>query len=177
MARLGSSQPVDLRLSLDEIAEGFDLSQFGAAPTKFDAEDLWPLTRGDLQARPYDAVASTIRALGVPDDLAPQFWDVARENIDKLDDLGAWWALCRDGATPVIADEDRDFIAQAMALLPPPPYGPTAWKDWTEAVKSATGRKGKGLFMPLRLALTGQARGPDMGALMPLLQRVPAREA
>ena len=175
MARLGSSQPVELRLTLDEIADGFDLAQFGAAPTKFDAEDLWPLTRADLQARPYAAVAERIAGLGVPDDMAPHFWDVARENISKLDDLEGWWALCRDGAEPVIAPEDAEFVAQAMELLPPPPYGPEAWKDWTGAVKAATGRKGKGLFMPLRLALTGQAQGPDMGALMPLLQKVRAK--
>ncbi len=176
MARLGSSQPVELRRALDEIAEGFDLAQFGSAPTKFDAEDLWPLTRADLQARPYADVADTIAALGVPEALAPQFWDVARENITRLDDLSGWWALCRDGAEPDIAPEDADFVAEALRLLPPPPYSPTAWKDWTDAVKSATGRKGKGLFMPLRKALTGRPHGPDMGALMPLLQRVPALE-
>lgn len=175
MARLGSNQPVELRMTLDEIADGFDLSQFGSAPTKFDPEDLWPLTRADLQARPFAAVADQIAALGVPDALAPQFWDVARENIGTLDDLGAWWALCRDGAEPVIAPEDAEFVAQALDLLPPPPYGAQAWQDWTGAVKAATGRKGKGLFMPLRLALTGQARGPEMGALMPLLQRVRAK--
>lgn len=176
MARLGSSQPVELRMTLDEIADGFDLGQFGAAPTKFDAEDLWPLTRADLQARPYEVVADQIAALGVPDDLAPQFWQVARENITRLDDLADWWALCRDGATPDIAPEDAEFVAEALHLLPPPPYGPSAWKDWTDAVKAATGRKGKGLFMPLRKALTGQAHGPDMGALMPLLQKVAARD-
>ena len=176
LARLGSSQPVELRMTLDEIAEGFDLSQFGSAPTKFDPEDLWPLTRSDLQARPYTAVADQITALGVPETIAPQFWEVARENIGKLDDLGAWWALCRDGAEPEIAPEDADFVEQALRLLPPPPYGPEAWKDWTGAVKEATGRKGKGLFMPLRKALTGQAHGPDMSALMPLLQRVRALE-
>ena len=176
MARLGSSQPVELRLSLDEIAEGFDLDQFGAAPTKFDAEDLWPLTRADLQARPFSAVADEIAALGVPDEIAEQFWSVARENITRLDDLRDWWALCRDGARPEIAPEDADFVAEALTLLPPPPYGADAWKDWTTAVKQATGRKGKGLFMPLRKALTGRAHGPDMAALMPLLQRVPALE-
>ncbi len=176
MARLGSSQPVELRMTLDEIAEGFDLSQFGSAPTKFDAEDLWPLTRSDLQGRPFAAVADQIMALGVPEAIAPQFWEVARENIGKLDDLGAWWALCRDGAEPEIAPEDAEFVEQALRLLPPPPYGPEAWKDWTGAVKDATGRKGKGLFMPLRKALTGQAHGPDMSALMPLLQRVRALE-
>ena len=176
MARLGSSQPVELRMSLDEIAEGFALDQFGSAPTKFDAQDLWPLTRADLQTRPYEAVADQIAALGVPSELGAQFWQVARENITRLDDLGAWWALCRDGAAPDIAPEDAEFVAQALTLLPPPPYGPDAWSDWTSAVKAATGRKGKGLFMPLRKALTGQAHGPDMSALMPLLQRIPARD-
>ncbi len=175
MARLGSSQPVALRATLDEIVDSFDMAQFGAAPTRFDPAELWPLTRADLQARPYAAVADTLRGLGVPDAIAPQFWDVMRENITTLDDLAGWWALCRDGAAPVIGPEDADFVAQALALLPPPPYGPTAWADWTAAVKAATGRKGKALFMPLRKALTGQERGPDMAALMPLLQRVPAR--
>lgn len=173
MARLGSSQPVELRANLDEIAEGFDLSQFGAAPTKFDAEDLWPLTRQHVQALPLAAVQDHLDRLGVPADLAPGFWAVARENITRLADLDGWWTLCRDGATPLIEPGDEAFIAEALPLLPPRPWGPTAWADWTGAVKAATGRKGKALFMPLRKALTGMDHGPDMAALMPLLQRVP----
>ena len=175
MARLGSSQPVELRADLDEIAAGFDLSHFGAAPTKFDAEDLWPLTRAHVQALPLEAVAGKLAALGVPDDLAASFWTVARENITRIDDLDGWWKLCRDGAEPDIAPEDAEFVAEALKLLPPPPYGPDAWSSWTAQVKEATGRKGKSLFMPLRKALTGQAQGPDMAALMPLLQKVPGR--
>ncbi|KPQ08167.1 MAG: glutamate--tRNA ligase [Rhodobacteraceae bacterium HLUCCA12] len=175
MARLGSSQPVELRASLDEIADGFDLSQFGAAPTKFDPADLWPLTRAHVQSLPFDAVADRLAALGVPDALAPDFWAVARENITRLDDLEAWWILCRDGAAPVIAPEDAEFVAEAAKLLPPPPYGPDSWAEWTAAVKAATGRKGKALFMPLRRALTGRDHGPDMSSLMPLLQKVPLR--
>jgi glutamyl-tRNA synthetase len=175
MARLGSSQPVELRADLDEIAEGFDLSQFGAAPTKFDAEDLWPLTRAHVQALPYERMAEPLAELGVPAEIAPAFWEVARQNITTRDEVAGWWALCRDGADPLVADEDKDFVAQAMTLLPAPPYGPTAWSDWTAAVKDATGRKGKGLFMPLRKALTGMDHGPDMGALMPLMQKVPGK--
>ena len=174
MARLGSNQPVQLRMSLDELAEGFDLSQFGASPTKFDAEDLWPLTRERNQHLPYDAVRERIAALGVPDDLAERFWSVARQNITRLDDLGEWWTLMRDGAEPVIAPEDAEFVAQALAMLPPRPWTETTWGEGTNAVKAATGRKGKGLFMPLRKALTGMDHGPEMGELMPLLQRVPA---
>lgn len=175
MARLGSSQPVELRANLDEIAETFDLSQFGAAPTKFDAEDLWPLTRTHVHGLPVEAVAETLAELGVPADQMLAFWEVARLNVTRLADVEQWWSLCRDGAQPMIAEEDAEFVAQALEMLPPMPFGPTAWADWTGAVKAATGRKGKGLFMPLRKALTGLDHGPDMGSLMPLLQKVPGR--
>ena len=174
MARLGSSQPVALRASLDEIAEGFELGQFGAAPTKFDAEDLWPLTREHNQNLPFAAVRQQIAALGVPDGLAERFWTVASQNITKIEDLEAWWLLCRDGAEPMIDDEDREFVAQAMSMLPALPFTDTSWSEWTSAVKEASGRKGKGLFMPLRQALTGQSSGPEMAELMPLLQKVRA---
>lgn len=173
MARLGSNQPVALRMSLDELAEGFDLSQFGASPTKFDAEDLWPLTRERNQHLPYESVRDRIAAMGVPDEIAPRFWAVARQNITRLDDLSEWWTLMRDGARPAVAPEDAEFVAQALALLPPRPWTDATWGEWTAAVKAATGRKGKGLFMPLRKALTGMDHGPEMAGLMPLLQKIP----
>ena len=171
MARLGSADPVELRTSLDEIIDGFDVSRFGAAPTKFDAEDLKPLTARCVAALPFADVAPQIASLGVPDALAPQFWEVVRENIATRAEMADWWALFRDGATPQIAEEDRDFVTQAFALLPPHPYGPDTWAIWTTAVKDATGRKGRGLFMPLRHAVTGRERGPEMADVLPLLQK------
>lgn len=173
MARLGSSQPVVLAGSIDELAEGFDLSQFGSAPTKFDEADLYPLTARILQDTPLSAVAGEIAELGVPEALAADFWNVARANITTKADLGPWWALFRDGATPVVDAEDRDFIVQAFAMLPDPPYDGETWANWTNAVKEATGRKGKTLFMPLRKAVTGQDKGPEMADVMRLLQRKP----
>jgi len=175
MARLGSSDPVELRNDMAQLIDGFDIERFGSAPTKFDVEDLFPLTGRYLQALAVEDVASDIRALGVPDDKAALFWDVTRENITTLSDLEGWWQMFSEGAEPVIADEDRDFIAEAMALLPEDGFDETTWGTWTNAVKEQTGRKGKTLFMPLRLALTGQARGPEMAAVMPLLQVVKAR--
>ncbi|MTJ04878.1 MAG: glutamate--tRNA ligase [Sediminimonas qiaohouensis] len=175
MARLGSSDPVELRGSVDELVEGFDITRFGAAPTKFDERDLFPLTARHLQTLGLADVAEDIAALGVPDDQAARFWAVTRENITTRADLRAWWEMCRDGAEPVIDEEDRDFVAQAMALLPEPPFDEGTWAAWTAQVKEATGRKGRGLFMPLRKALTGQAHGPEMAQLMPLLQKVRAR--
>lgn len=175
MARLGSSDPVELRSDMNELIEGFDISRFGAAPTKFDAGDLVPLTARYLQSLPYDAVADKVAELGVPEDKAEQFWQVARENINTLADLEGWWVLFRDGADPVIDDEDKEFVAQALALLPEGPYDADSWSQWTTAVKEATGRKGRALFMPLRKALTGQSHGPDMSQVLPLLQVIRAK--
>ena len=175
MARLGSSDSVELRTDMVELIDGFDINRFGAAPTKFDVQDLFPLTARYLQGLPLDAVQSRIDDLGVPADKAAAFWDMARENITTLADLETWSTLCREGAEPLIDDEDRDFITQAMTLLPEGPYDADTWGTWTKAVKEATGRKGKGLFMPLRKAVTGMQRGPDMSTLMSLMQVVRAK--
>ncbi|ABG30868.1 glutamate--tRNA ligase 1 [Roseobacter denitrificans] len=175
MARLGSSDPVELQTDMADLIEGFDISRFGSAPTKFDADDLYPLTARYLAGLPLADVAGDLSAAGVPDDMAAQFWDVTRENITTLKDIGPWWTLMRDGAEPQIDDEDREFVAEALALLPDGPFDATTWGTWTAAVKEKTGRKGRALFMPLRKALTGQSHGPDMSGLMPLLQVVKAR--
>ena len=173
MARLGSSDPVELRGSVAEIVAGFDLSKFGASPTKFDDADLDPLTARVLAAKPLDQVADHIRAAGVPDALAAQFWAVVHDNIGTLADLPGWWAMFSTGATGLVDAEDREFITQALTLLPEPPYDAGTWAAWTDAVKQATGRKGKQLFMPLRKAVTGRERGPEMHDVMALMQVKP----
>ncbi|WP_085307789.1 glutamate--tRNA ligase [Planktotalea arctica] len=175
LARLGSSQPVELRTSMEELIEGFDISQFGSAPTKFDADDLYPLTARYNHTLALADVVDRIAGLGIPADQAARFWDVARENITVLSDLSEWAELAQNGADPLIDAGDEDFIAQAMAMLPSGPYTDATWGEWTSAVKDATGRKGKALFMPLRKAVTGRERGPDMAALMPLLQVIKAK--
>ena len=175
LARLGSSDPVELRTDMGELIDGYDITKFGSAPTKFDVQDVYPLTGRYLQALPLADVAEDVAALGVPDAMAEAFWNVCRDNIETLNDLKDWWALCQDGAEPVIDAEDADFVAEALTLLPDGPYDEASWSSWTSAVKEATGRKGRGLFMPLRKALTGMDHGPDMSALMPLLQTIRAR--
>jgi len=174
MARLGSSKPVELATSMQDLIDGFDVGSFGSAPTKFDAEDLFPLTRAYVQSLPFEAVADKVAALGVPADEAEAFWAVAKGNITVLDDLAEWSVLFRDGAEPLIEPEDAEFITQAVALLPPRPWTHATWGEWTEAVKAATGRKGKALYMPLRKAMTGRVNGPEMADVMPLLKVVRA---
>ena len=170
MARLGSSDPIELRQGHEEIVAGFDLSKFGPAPTKFDEADLGPLTQRLIAGMPFDALKGQILAAGVPADRAEAFWAAVRENLATRADIAMWWEFFRTGATPLVAAEDEGFVRDAFALLPPPPYGPETWGDWTRAAQAATGRKGKGLFMPLRKAVTGREKGPEMAGVMPLLQ-------
>jgi len=175
LARLGSSDPIELRGVMEDIISGFDLTKFGSAPTKFDEADLIPITAKYLQGLDLVDVAEEVALIGVPADKAEDFWNVVRTNISTLKDLGSWWELTKNGAIPEIDLEDQEFIVQAMAMLPEGPFDTTTWGTWTAEVKQATGRKGKGLFMPLRKALTGMSHGPDMGALLPLLQKIPRK--
>ena len=173
MARLGSSDPVELRSTHQELLEGFDISKFGSAPTKFDAEDLKPLTARVVQGLDVPDVADILTTAGVPADLQGAYWHAVRGNIATRAEAAAWWPVLQGDVTPIVADEDRDFVKQAFELLGEPPYDTGTWASWTNAVKEATGRKGKALFMPLRLAVTGQARGPEMADVMPLLTKKP----
>ena len=170
LARLGSSLPVEVITDMDDLVAAFEIGQFGLAPTKFDAEELKLHSAKTLRALPADAVAPRLAEIGVPAPERAAFWAAIGPNIEIFDDTLDWWTLCRDGVTPAIAPEDTDFVAAAMDLLPPKPWTPETWGTWTQAVKAASGRKGKGLFLPLRRALTGRDKGPEMAALMPLMR-------
>ncbi len=166
LARIGSSAPVEPRASLSEVIEGFDLGQFGAAPTVFDAENLSAMNQKVLRVAPFAEVADRLATLGVGGGEA--FWLAVRENVGTLAEARDWWDIVQGRAAPEIDGEDADFIRAALRLLPQQPWDGESWKAWTGAVKAATGRKGRALFMPLRKALTGRESGPDMAVLMPL---------
>ena len=164
LARLGSSQPVEPVASLQEAADNFDISTFGLSPTKVTPDELKLLSARMLHETPFEALGGRL-------EIDPGLWGAIRPNLNRLSDAADWMAVAEGPVEPVVADEDRDFVAQAMEMLPPQPWDAESWKAWTSAVKDATGRKGKGLFLPLRRALTGRDHGPDMGAFMPYLKR------
>lgn len=172
LARLGSSDPVEPRLSLAEMTEGFDLARFGRAPAHFDPAELEILNAKILHHTPYAAVSDRLEALGLEEE---RLWNALRPNLVKLEDVAPWLEiLAGRRPEPELAEEDRAFVREAFSLLPTLPWDAGMWKAWTEAVKAQSGRKGKALFMPLRLALTGREHGPDMAALAPFFTAAPA---
>ncbi len=166
LARLGTADPVEPQTTLDALVEGFAIDRFGRAAAKFDPEELRTLSARILHQLPFEAVADRLRALGL-EEAGADFWHAVRPNIGRLAEAADWWRVVRGPVTPVVSDPS--FLAGAAALLPPAPWDQGTWRAWTTAVKDATGARGKALFMPLRLALTGLDHGPDLGELLPLI--------
>ena len=169
-ALLGTSDSIHPCIDYRELIDGFDLAKLSRAPARFDENELRGLNARLLHMLPFAAVESRL-AHG---DQA--FWLAVRGNLTTLADAQYWWTIVAGAITPVVAAEDRDFIAAAARLLPPSPWNGETWKAWTEAVKAETGRKGKGFFMPLRQALTGLDHGPELALLLPLIGRERAME-
>jgi glutamyl-tRNA synthetase len=164
-ALLGTSDNIHPCADHAELVEGFALDKLSRAPARFDEAELLNLNAKLLHHLPWDAVKDRL-----PGD-TEAFWLAVRGNIERLSDAEVWRNVVNGDVTPVVAPEDAEFVATAKGLLPPSPWDATTWKTWTEAAKAATGRKGKPLFMPLRLALTGLDHGPELAQLLPLIGR------
>jgi glutamyl-tRNA synthetase len=163
IAKLGTSEALEAAPSLAALADGFDFTKMGRSPTRYDPADLARLNAAILHAMPYETARPRLQALDA--DLGEAFWTAVRANLGFFGDVAEWAQVVRGPITPII--EDRAFLDAARELLPED----LNWQAWVEAVKAATGAKGRGLFMPLRQALTGKDHGPDMGSLLGLIGR------
>jgi glutamyl-tRNA synthetase len=167
VASLGLSEAPELAASMAEIAARFDLGKLSRAPARFDEMELEDLNARLLHGTDYNAVAERLRAFELKD--AQAFWIAVRGNIRRFGDAADWAQVVRGSVRPVI--EDAGLCLTARDLAPPEPWGADTWGTWTASVREATGQKGRSLFHPLRLALTGREAGPDMRSLLPLIGR------
>jgi len=169
----GTSENIAAKATMAELAEHFDPASASKSAARFDPADLFILNRTLLQAMPFAAARDRLAVIGISGERAEPFWLAVRGNIDTVQGALPWWRILRDGPAdqPEFADEDRDYVRTAFGLLPEEPWDGSTWKQWTEAVKKETGRKGKALFLPLRRAITGLEAGPELAELLPLLGR------
>ena len=170
IARLGSTQPLEQGLGINELIESFELSHFGTNSTKFEVEQLNLFSKKYLSNLLLSKVETYLDSIGVPVEIRQEFWDMAKENVEKKSDIKLLWDLCVNGAKPLVSKEDAEFVKSAIMCMPSLPRTRQSWKLWTEEVSKNSGRKGKKLFLPLRKALTGKETGPDMNKLFPLLK-------
>lgn len=174
-ATIGSSNPVKPYLDIDNLLADFDISKLSRAAARFDSDELISLNAKLLHETDYSIVANRLMELGLNNQNAQAIWDATKSNIETFKDIKIWADIVDGNAKPLVAADDKEFIATALELLPSGDYDETTWGGWTKAIKQATGRKGKTLFMPLRLALTGLDHGAELKTLLPLIGEVNAR--
>lgn len=166
LARLGTSMPIEPVQDLTSLAAHFDLATFSRASPKFDIDELKILNSKVLSHMSYEQVVERLQAANLAE-IDADLWNILRENIDTLAECKVWREVVFGEIESVITEVD--YIKQAKQHLPTEPWSTDTWKLWTSAVKEATGRKGKQLFMPLRQAITGQEHGPEMKLLLPII--------
>jgi glutamyl-tRNA synthetase len=165
LAKIGTSDTVEPHLSLEDLALEFEFAKIGRAPAHFDPEELAALNAKTLHLMPYAMVTGRTT-------VSEELWEAIKPNLTRLSDAETLAQLVTGPVTPVI--EDAGLNTKAAALLPPEPWDETTWGAWTKAVAAETGAKGRGLFHPLRLALTGRGDGPELKKLLPLIGRAKA---
>ena len=168
----GSSHEVHPIASLAELSEGFDLAHISRTPARFDPAELKALSQRTLHKLDFEAVRERLAAYDITGFTAEPFWLAVRGNLESLRDVCDWWRVVEGEIEPVV--EDQAFLERAGESLPDEPWDEATWKLWTSAVARETGRKGRALFHPLRLALTGRETGPELAKLLPLIGRAKA---
>jgi len=166
IAKLGAAEAIEAARSVEELIEAFDLGKLGRAPARYDPADLGRLNAAVLHQMSYADAKARLAALDC--DLGEAFWVAVQPNLARFSDVEEWAGVVRGPVEALI--DDPAFAATAAEVLPSV-LDADAWGVWTGKVKTATGAKGRALFLPLRRALTGRDQGPDMAALLPLIGR------
>ena len=162
LARIGTSQPVEPLESLNELAATFDFSTFGRAPAHFDPHEVELINARLMHNLPFEAVRDRL-----PPGASEEDWLLLRPNLQRLADFGAWLdVLHGEIDPPELSHDERLLVKDAAAVAEKLAWSGEAWRDMTEELKQATGKKGRELFHPLRLALTGRESGPEMAGLV-----------
>ena len=171
LATLGTSRPIRLHDTLGDLAATFDLRHYRHGTPRFDETEVWRMNARLLHAVPFAAVSDRLTALGLAT-VTEGFWNAVRPNLDRLETAGTWWQICTSAIVPKIID--APLCTLAAELLPSEPWDETTWSVWISALKTKTGRGGRALLRPLRLALTGQESGPELSGLLPVIGRARA---
>jgi glutamyl-tRNA synthetase len=166
LARLGTSLPVEPVMEPGPLVDSFDFATFGRAPARFDMEELAQINARIVHQLPFETVARRL-----PAGMGAEDWETIRPNLKTVAEAAGWWEILHGHVEAKAAAEDRPLIEAATAAAAEIDWSEAPWPQLVSLLKEQTGRTGKALFRPLRLALTGRESGPEMAAMLPLIGR------
>lgn len=165
---LGSSMPIAPFKTLDSLIKEFDITKFSKSPTTYQPEELERLNHKLLIHLSFDEIKDRLKEINA-EKIDEQFWLAVRPNLKTLREINIWWDICH--SPEQASGLDQEYLKLAADLLDEGPLVADSWGIWTKKIAEITGKKGKDLFLPLRLAITGMASGPEMANILQLISR------
>jgi glutamyl-tRNA synthetase len=167
LAKMGTSDPIEAVKDITTLIDSFNASKFSHSAVNYDFNELLPLNHKLINIMSYAELKPSLDALEI--EITEEFWNAIHGNLNTINEAIDWWNICNKDLTPIIAPEDKEFLNNACDFLPQGTWDLSTWGIWINELKSKTGKSGKQLFKPIRLALTGQESGPELKTLLPLI--------
>lgn len=165
-ARIGTSDAVEAFQTTDELVKNYDLSKISRSPARFSVEELEVLNKKIIQNIPFERASDRLEQDGISGESAEKFWNVIRTNINNIHEAKKWWDIVGDNPIDTNKIVNKDVIIAAKELLPEDPWNENTWSEWTGKIAAKTGLKGKELYLPIRIALTGETSGPELATFI-----------
>lgn len=167
LSKVGSSDAIEIFRDINQIISDFDISKFGKSKPKFDKNELRGLNSKLFKMLDFSDISNQLKKFNFK--ISSDFWELVKGNIENLEELELWWNIIYGNIEPKYNDEN--FLNTALETLPEGNFDKNTWTNWTSILMEETGRKGKELYNPLRMCLTGQNKGPEMATLVFLMGR------
>jgi len=170
LAQIGTSDSLKIYKDFDELVREFSFEKFSKSSTNYDISELTHINQKLLQKLDLSDLELELKNLGL-EKIDQKFFACMKQNITFLSEMKTWWQICKSEFRYANKSEDKEFLKMASKLLPQDTANENCWNIWLSEIKKNTERKGKDLFMPIRLALTGQEHGPELKLLVNLIAR------
>ena len=167
LSKVGTSDAVEIFRDINQIISDFDISKFGKSKPKFDKNELRGLNSKLFKMLDFSDISNQLKKFNFK--ISSDFWELVKGNIENLEELEQWWNIIYGNIEPKYNDEN--FLNTALETLPEGNFDKNTWTNWTSILMKETGRKGKELYNPIRMSLTGQNKGPEMATLVFLMGR------
>lgn len=171
LTQIGTSDSIKIYKNIDEISENFDFAKFSKSATKYDISEVAIINQKLLQIIDFDEVKTRLKEIGIETEITEKFWNSVKPNLNILSEIKDWIEICLKEFRYKNKDEDKEFLNDISKLLPKNTEDENCWNEWLSKIKENTDRKGKNLFMPIRLALSGKEHGPELKFLVNLISR------